>query len=64
MARAGLQWTVNDLASQAGVVPNTVSNFEKGRDVSTRTVRCIQKALHETNRVMFKDDQSVSVLGD
>ena len=57
MARAGLGWTLNDLAEKAGVNPNTISRFEMGRDVMAGTLRKAERALQEAG-VVFIDDAS------
>ena len=45
MARAGLGWTLRDLAHQAGVNPNTISRYETGKDIMAGTLRKIEATL-------------------
>lgn len=45
MARAGLDWTLDDLATQAGVGRRTVAKFEAGETVAPETVAKLQAAL-------------------
>ena len=64
MARVALDWTVRELASRANVMPNTVSNFEKGRGVQVSTVKVLEKALLESGKVRFEGDSCVCVISD
>jgi len=57
MARAGLGWTLQDLAGRAGVNPNTISRFEQGRDVMAGKLRRIEATLAAAG-VRFIDDSS------
>lgn len=54
MARAALRWTVDDLASAAGVSRRTVLRFEKGEGVQPETVQAMRRAL-EAAGVLFVD---------
>ncbi|MBF0394597.1 MAG: helix-turn-helix transcriptional regulator [Alphaproteobacteria bacterium] len=45
MARAALNWSVRDLASKAGVSPNTISRFENGADAYGDTLRKLEQTL-------------------
>lgn len=56
MARAGLGWTLADLAQRAGVNPNTLSRYESERDVLASTVQRVEQVLR-TAGVSFGDDQ-------
>lgn len=47
MARAGLGWSLRKLAREAGVVPNTVTNFEMGRPVRFSTLNRIRAVLEK-----------------
>ncbi len=62
MARAGLGWTVTDLAQAAGVRPATVSNFERGKAALTTTVESLSNALINTGLVSFEGDNCVCCL--
>ena len=61
MARAGLDWTVNDLAEKANVRPATISSFERGGDSKLSTVESIKKAFLDTGLVTFTGDDCVCV---
>ena len=61
MARVALAWTVHQLAEKANVMPNTVSNFEKGRGVQMSTAKALEKALLSSGRVRFEGDACVCV---
>ncbi len=54
MARAGLGWTVDDLAGAAGISRRTVLRFEKGDNVQPETVQSMRHAL-EAAGVLFMD---------
>jgi transcriptional regulator with XRE-family HTH domain len=46
MARAALDWSLEDLAQKAGVHRNTISNFETGKFAGDpETLRKLQRAL-------------------
>jgi transcriptional regulator with XRE-family HTH domain len=52
MARAALNWSVRDLAAQAGVTANTISRYENGSDALTETLLKIRRAF-EQHGVIF-----------
>ena len=56
MARAGLRFTVRDLAEKALVAPNTVCRFEAEGNVETLTVRRLQAALEAAGVIFLVDD--------
>ena len=61
MARAGLGWTVRELAARAGVAAATVNRFEMGRASPNRpTLTAIARAL-EGAGVEFLDGDGVRV---
>jgi len=62
MARAGLGWTLNDLAEKAGVNPNTISRYEAGRDVMAGTLRKVADALHEAGVSLIDSTEGRGVL--
>ena len=64
MARVALDWTVRELAERSGVMPNTVSNFEKGRGAHINTAKALESALISSARVRFDGDNCVCVLDD
>lgn len=45
MARAGLGWSWDDLASTSGVSRRTIAKFEAGETVSPETIAKLQSAL-------------------
>ena len=45
MARAGLGWSVADLAKAAGLGERTVAKFETGGNVQASTVETLRQAL-------------------
>lgn len=45
MARAGLGWTLDDLAEASGVGRRTVAKFEAGGNVAPESVAKLQAAL-------------------
>jgi transcriptional regulator with XRE-family HTH domain len=45
MARAGLGWTLGDVAEKAGVNLNTVSRFESGREILSGTLERLERVL-------------------
>lgn len=52
MARAGLRWSNRDLAREASITGNTVSNFETGKNTHPSTIRLMRQAL-ETAGIEF-----------
>ena len=63
MARAGLGWTISDLAKLAGTRPATISNFERGGVALTTTAEMLKESILATGRVVFDGDDGVSVSG-
>ncbi|WP_090634585.1 helix-turn-helix domain-containing protein [Nitrosomonas marina] len=61
MARAGLGWTVSELAQRAGTRPATISNFERGGTALTTTAELLKKAILSTGRVTFNGENCVCV---
>lgn len=45
MARAAVGWGVRDLAAKADVAPATVTRFEGGAGMQSRTVAAMQQAF-------------------
>jgi DNA-binding XRE family transcriptional regulator len=54
MARAGLKWSIDDLAAAAGVARMTVIRFERGDTVEDKKVDDMRTAF-ERQRVKFVD---------
>lgn len=55
MARAGLGWTLRDMAERADVNPNTISRYETGKDILAGTLHKMEAALHAAG-VVFTDE--------
>ena len=55
MGRAGVGWSVRELARKAGVTPNTISRIENGGDALTSTMERLQAVL-ESAGVIFIDE--------
>lgn len=54
MARAALNWSLDDLAKASGVARRTIARFEANQSVLPDNVAAIQKAF-EVERVRFID---------
>ena len=61
MARAGLGWTLSDLAKRAGVNPNTLSRYEAGRDVLSGTLRKVEDTLKSAGVIFIDDEHGIGV---
>jgi transcriptional regulator with XRE-family HTH domain len=57
MARVALDLGVRDLANLAKVAPATVSRFEAGEDLKTRTIEAMQRALESAGVEFTNGDQ-------
>ncbi len=55
MARAALNWTLNDLGARASVNKNTISKYEAGGSVMSDALQRIEKVIREEG-VQFIDD--------
>jgi transcriptional regulator with XRE-family HTH domain len=58
MARAGLGWSLSQLAQKAGVNLNTISRFESGRQVLSGTVDAIEDTLRAAGVTFIPEDDS------
>ena len=56
MARAALGWGVRDLASKAGLAPNTVSRFENGHGARVDTLVAIERAFASEGIIFLQED--------
>jgi transcriptional regulator with XRE-family HTH domain len=56
MARAGLGWTLKELADRAGVNLNTLSRYEAGREVLSGTIEKIEKVLEAEGVIFLFED--------
>lgn len=54
MARAGLEWSRDDLAAASGVSWRTITRFEAGESVLPPRVQALRHAL-ETAGILFID---------
>jgi transcriptional regulator with XRE-family HTH domain len=58
MARAALNWSLEDLAQAAGIHRNTISNFETGKYAGdAETLKKIQAALEKAGVVFTNGDE-------
>jgi len=55
MARAGLGWSLSDLATKAEINPNTLSRYERGRDVLAGKLLKVELVLR-AHGVTFSDE--------
>lgn len=56
MARAALDWSVRDLAANAGVGVNTVTRFEKGAETLLSTAAKLRRALEEAGVIFIQEN--------
>ena len=61
MARYGLGWKVEDLAARSGVMPGTISRFERGHKARVGTIDAIENAFLETGKIRFEGQTCVCV---
>ena len=61
MARAGLHWTLGQLAARAGVNPNTLSRYESGREMMSGTLRKVESTLRLAGVIFTEDGKSIGV---
>jgi transcriptional regulator with XRE-family HTH domain len=68
MARAGLGWTLKDLAKRSGINPNTISRYEQGQEGMVGKLRKLEAALKAAGVVFGEDGKVIGVqvplLGD
>ena len=57
MARVGLGIGVRDLALKADVSTNTITRFEGGADLRSRTVSALQQALEAEGATFLEADE-------
>lgn len=57
MARAGLGWTLGELAEPAGVKSNTLSRYQSGRDILSGTLRKVEEVLRAAG-IIFTDTET------
>ena len=61
MARAGLGWTLIDLAKTSGVNPNTISRYETGREMLSGKLRKVETALRAQGVIFIEQGNRVGV---
>jgi transcriptional regulator with XRE-family HTH domain len=61
MARAGLGWTLIDLAERSGVNPNTISRYEQGQEGMVGKLRKLEAALRAAGVIFTEDTSMVGV---
>lgn len=61
MARAGLGWTLIDLAERSGVNPNTISRYESGQEGLVSKWRKLEAALQAAGVVFMEGGNIASV---
>jgi len=62
MARAGLNWTLEDLAKKAKINPNTLSRYERGQDVLLSTLAKAEQALRHAGVTFIDDHTGIGVV--
>jgi transcriptional regulator with XRE-family HTH domain len=62
MARAGLGWTLRDLANLAEVNPNTISRYETGKDIMAGTLRKIEATLRAAGVGFLDEPGTIGVM--
>jgi len=58
MARAGLGWTLLDLAKRSGVNPNTISRYEAGQEGMSAKLRKLE-AIFRAAGVVFSEGEAI-----
>lgn len=61
MARAGLGWTLNDLAERSGINPNTISRYEQGQEGMVGKLRKLEAALRAAGVIFGEESKTVTV---
>jgi len=61
MARAGLGWTLINLAERSGINPNTISRYETGQEGMVGKLRKLEATLKAAGVVFGEDGKTVSV---
>lgn len=61
MARAGLGWSIDDLAAAAKVGRATVARFELGNPVADATRAALQGALEQAGAVFSESGVTIAV---
>jgi transcriptional regulator with XRE-family HTH domain len=61
MARAGLRWTLDDLAHHSGVSRRTIARFELGGMVSAHTLAVLRKTFESAGATFIEAHQIIGV---
>jgi transcriptional regulator with XRE-family HTH domain len=61
MARAGLRWSLIELANRAGINPNTINRFENGKGINSKKLALIESAFRSAGVVFEDENDSVGV---
>jgi len=56
MARAALQLGVRELAEAAKVSTNTITRFERGKELKPRTIEAIRTALEAAGVIFIEEN--------
>ena len=59
MARAALNWTLNDAEAKSGVGRNTISRFEAGHDILASALQKLEEAFRAEGIVFVEDDKAL-----
>lgn len=62
MARAGLGWSLDDLAARSGVGRRTLAKYEAGGNVLPAMVEALRRALIDAGAVLVEQAGMVGVL--
>jgi transcriptional regulator with XRE-family HTH domain len=61
MARAGLGWSLDDLAAQSGVGRRTIAKFESGGKVLPETIEILRQTLVAHGAEFINGGKSIGV---
>ena len=61
MARAALEWSLDDLEGKSSVTRATIHRFEKGGDAYASTIQKLKTALESSGQIRFEGDCCVCV---
>jgi len=61
MARAALDWTLQDLEKHSGVGRNTISRYEAGHDILGSSLQNLERTLTNEGIVFLDDDQNYGI---
>ncbi len=64
MARAALEWSLDDLSTHSGMGRITIHKYEKGGDAFVSTIHKLKTTFEETGKIRFQDDCCVCIEKD